>query len=144
MSSVFRTSLNSLPPLAFLASFKSRSLNGTMRTAALTASDVVAGQVELCILNGGRIDFGPGASVLNVLNMKDPSDYSAIQLSCHRPQINARRLVTYMFEKLQKPLNLSRIHVITVPDACPVAAHVQSRIRILPHAVRANSTFLKV
>ena len=106
-----------------------------MTTPAMT-SDIPAGQVESRILKGVLIDFGPGAGVLSI---KHPSDYSAIQLSCNMPHRNAENLAAYMFAFFREPVGLSRIHIISDPDACPVIAQVQ--VKDPGFAARIKSKF---
>lgn len=74
------------------------------------------------VLKGALVDFGPGA---DVLSMKHSSDYSAIQFSCDKGQCNASHFAMYMFSLFQETVGLTRIHVITDPDAYPGIAHVQ-------------------
>ena len=93
-----------------------------MATRPTTTSDISEGQVETRILKGALVNFGPGA---NVLSMKHPSDYSAIQISCSMPLRTAANFATCMFGLFREPVGLPRIHVITGPDACPDVAHVQ-------------------
>lgn len=98
-------------------------------------SDILAGQMESRIFKGVLVNFGPGA---NVLGIKHPSDYSAIHIACSMPHRNAGDLATYMFHFFGEPVGLSRIHIISDPDACPAIAHVQVEDPIFAARIKRN------
>ena len=95
-----------------------------MTTIAATSSDILVGQVESRILKGSFVSFGPGARVLNI---KHPSDYSAVQVSCNTVQRNAGDIAIQLFNLFREPVGFTCIHIITGPDACPAIAHVQPK-----------------
>lgn len=92
--------------------------------------------MESRILKGSFVSFGPGASVLNI---KHPSDYSAVQVSCNTAQRNAGYIAIQLFDLFREPVGFPRIHIVTGPDACPVIAHVQ--VKDPSFAARINGKF---
>lgn len=95
---------------------------------------VTAGQVESRVLNGALLDFGPGA---DVLGMKHSSDYSAIHFTCKTARRTAADIVMLMWAFFREPVTLSRVHVLTGPNVCPVVAHVQ--VKDVAFAARVKS-----
>lgn len=120
----------------FLQSLLHHFSNGTMAYTPAIAPVVTAGQVESRVLNGALVDFGPGA---DVLGMKHSSDYSAIHFSCKTALRTAGDIVTYMYAFFQEPVTLSRVHVLTGPDVCPVVAHVQVKDPAFAARVQSES-----